>query len=140
MKKAISFAMAVLFALSLTSVAMAAGTAKKKAEKKMHVKKAARTMRIFGAVSAVDTTANTITVKRKKGEVTLTVTPKTVIKFAARKKITLDKVKAGERIFARYIKSKGANDATYISVRPALKKATKAKKTAKKAKKAEKKK
>ena len=135
MKKAISLAMAVLFALSLTSVAMATGTAKTKKMKKMHMKKAAKVLRIFGAVSAVDTTASTVTVKRKKGEVTLTTTPKTVIKFAAKKKITLDKVKAGERIYARYTKSKGKDVATYISVRPALKmkKAPKAKK-AKKAK------
>ncbi|MDA8388011.1 MAG: hypothetical protein M0Z58_05010 [Nitrospiraceae bacterium] len=132
MKKTLSLAMAVIFAFSLAGVALATGTAKK-AKKMTHMKKA-KTYRIYGAVSAVDATANTVTVKRKKGEVTLTVTPKTVIKVAG-KKATLDKIVAGDRLYARYEKVKGVDTATYISAHTAMKKAKKAMKM-KKAKKA----
>nr|MDA8086252.1 hypothetical protein [Nitrospiraceae bacterium] len=94
MKKVLTFVMAVMFAFSLAGVAIAkdAGSAdapaKKTTKKKVVRKKAVKFHAVLGTVSAIDTTANTITVKGKKGEVTLNTTDKTIVK-KGKKKITL---------------------------------------------------
>ncbi len=139
MKKVLTFVLAVLFAFSLAGVALAqdAGTsaaapAKKVTKKKAAKKKAARYSVVIGTVSSVDTTANTVTVKGRKGEVTLNATDKTIVK-KGRKKITLADVKAGDKVYARYSKENGKDVAKLISVHTVVKKAKKAKKAKKKA-------
>lgn len=137
MKKILTFVVAVLFAFSMAGAAFAAdpgmsnaAAPAKKMKKKAARKKAVKYMVVYGPVSSVDTTANTVTVKGKKGEVTLTTNDKTVIK-KGRKKMTLADVKAGDRVYARYKKEDGKDVATLISIHTApAKKARKKKKEA----------
>ncbi len=118
MKKAIAIVLSIMFVFALTTVTFAAE--KKAAAKKMHV---------AGEVSAVDAKANTVTVKGKKGDVTISVDDKT--KFAPKGKTIAD-VKAGEKVKAAYTEADGKNTATMVDI-----KAAPAKKEEKKAEKKE---
>ncbi len=141
MKKIFSLIVAVAFALSLAGAAFAAdaGTTsatapktKKVMKHKKAVKKTARLKYVYGEVTAVDSTAGTLTLKSRKGEVSLDTTAKTMI-HQGRKKITLADIKAGDKVSARYSEVKGKNVAKSVYMRPvAAKKAKKAKKAAKK--------
>ncbi len=137
MKKVLSLILAVAFALSLAGAAMAANAGastatapktKKEMKHKKAVKKARMTF-IYGTVTAVDATANTLTVKTKKGEVSVDVAAKAWMR-EGRKKITLADVKAGNRVHVGYTTVNGKKVAKHVYVYVA-KKAKKAKKTAK---------
>ncbi|MGE5300387.1 MAG: DUF5666 domain-containing protein [Acidobacteriota bacterium] len=131
MKKAIAIVLSVMFVFALTAATFAAekkeaaSTEKKEmsTEKKAAKKKVAH-KQITGEVTAVDATANTVTVKSKKAEVTVTVDEKT--KFMPKGKTIAD-VTAGEKVMVKYTEAEGANTAKSIKIE------------AKKAKKAEKK-
>ncbi len=142
MKKVLSLIVAVAFALSLAGVAFAAGTTSTAAapktkkvikHKKAAKKKIARLKYVFGEVTAVDATAGTLTVKGKKGEVTLNTTSKTWMRHG-KKKMTLADIKAGDKVSARYSTVKGKDVARSIYMRPVAAKKAKAKKTKKAAK------
>jgi Cu/Ag efflux protein CusF len=100
-------------------------------EKTHHVKKAAHHRRIMGEVTAVDAAAGTITVKHKKGDVTISVDAKTKI-MAGKEKKAIEDVKAGEKVTVKYKEEDGKNVATGVFIKTAAKKAKKAKKAEKK--------
>jgi hypothetical protein len=80
---------------------------------------AAKTEHAHGAVTAVDATANTLTVKD-----TFTVTPNTKITSKG-KTITLADIKVGDMVNVWYSKNTDKNDATKITVTGATKTAKK---------------
>ena len=99
MKKIIVCIVSLLFLLSVAGLSFAAEKetvpAPAKVEKKtpgVHGK------HVLGKVTAVDATAKTITVKSRKGEVTLSIDDKT--KFSKNK--TISDVKVGDWMFAKY--------------------------------------
>ena len=92
MKKALAIIVSLLFVLSVMGLSFA--NDKKHGTKEMHVS---------GEVTAVDTAANTFTIKGKKGEVVLTTTDRT--RFAEGK--TLADVKVGDKLSAKYSEKDG---------------------------------
>jgi len=92
MKKALVIIISVLIVLSVAGFSFA--EEKKHSPKEMHVS---------GEVTAVDASANTLTIKGEKGEVVLTITDKT--KFAEGK--TLAEVKVGDKLSAKYSEKDG---------------------------------
>jgi uncharacterized protein YxeA len=121
MKKAIVLIVSLLFALSVAGLSFAqekkeAAPAPVKEEQKMekhHAKKDRHY--VHGEVTAVDAAANTLTVKGKKGEVTLTITDKT--RFHREK--TLADVKVGDRLTAKYAETDGKMVAKSIKTKKA---------------------
>ena len=85
MKKAIAIVLSIMFVFALTTVTFAAE------------KKAGKGMQVMGEVSNVDAKANTITVKSKKKEVTVSVDDKTAI-MAGKEKKSLADVKVGDKV------------------------------------------
>jgi Cu/Ag efflux protein CusF len=135
MKKAIAIIVSLLFVLSVAGLSFAAEKAMKKeaaAEKTMEKKAPVKVKWLSGEVSAVDTAANTLTVKGRKAEVALTVNDKTSIKMGKEKK-TLADVKVGDRVATRYSEVEGKNVAKSIAIRGEKKAEKKAKKMEKKA-------
>ena len=92
MKKALTIIVSVLIVFSVVGLSFAYD--KEHATKEMHVS---------GEVTAVDASANTLTIKGEKGEVVLTITDKT--KFAEGK--TLAEVKVGDKLSAKYSEKDG---------------------------------
>ena len=92
MKKALVIIISVLIVLSVAGFSFA--EEKKHSTKELHVS---------GEVTAVDAAANTLTINGEKGEVVLTITDKT--KFAEGK--TLDDVKVGDKLSAKYSEKDG---------------------------------
>ncbi len=136
MKKVLATVFSVMFVFALTTATFAAekkeaASAEKKemtTEKKAEKKKKVAHKQITGEVTAADAKANTITVKGKKTEVTVTVNDKT--KFMPKGKTIAD-VTAGEKVMVKYTEADGQNTAKSVKIE--------AKKAAKKSKKAEKK-
>ena len=135
MKKAIAIVLSVMFVFALTAATFAAekkesaSTEKKEmAAGKKAAKKKVMHKQITGEVTAVDAKANTVTVKGKKAEVTVTVDEKT--KFMPKGKTIAD-VTAGEKVMVKYTEAEGVNTAKSIKIE-AKKAAKKAKKAAKK--------
>lgn len=126
MKKAIAIIVSVLFVLAITSLsfateekkaapAPAAPAAEKKApaaEKKAPVKQ------VTGEAAAVDMKANTITVKGKKAETTVTCDDKTKVMMGKEKKSCAD-VKVGDKVTAKYSEADGKNMAKSVSIHAA---------------------
>ena len=100
MKKAIAIVLSIMFVFALTTVTFAAE--KKAAAEKMAGKK----MQVMGEVTNVDAKANTITVKNKKKEVTVSVDDKTAI-MAGKEKKTMADVKVGEKVKVMYSEADG---------------------------------
>ena len=92
MKKALAIIVSVLIVLSVVELSFA--NDKEHATKEMHVS---------GEVTAVDTAANTLTIKGNYGEVVLTTTDGT--RFAEGK--TLADVKVGDKLYAKYSEKDG---------------------------------
>jgi len=90
MKKALAIIVSVLIVLSVVGFSFA--------NDKEHA-----TKEISGEVTAVDTAANTLTIKGKDGEVVLTTTDGT--RFAEGK--TLADVKVGDKLYAKYSEKDG---------------------------------
>lgn len=129
MKKVLALVISILFVVSFAGLSFAvekpaATTAP--AVKKVETEKAATTTpvpaakvkQITGEVKAVDTTANTLTVKGKKAEVTVTCNEKTKIMMGKEKK-TLADVKVGDKVVVKYTESEGKNIAKSIAIKPA---------------------
>jgi hypothetical protein len=117
MKKAIAIVLSVMFVFALSTATFAAEkkeTAKKEmtAEKKAEKKKVAH-RQITGEVTAVDAKANTITVKSKKTEATVTVGEKT--KFMPKGKTIAD-VTVGERVHVKYTEAEGNSTAKLVKI------------------------
>lgn len=112
MKKTIAVVLSLIFILAVTSVTFAAekhaapAPAAKAVEK--HVK---------GDITAVDANAMTVTVKGKKGDVTVTVDAKTEFKLGKDKK-TVSDLKVGEKVKILYHEADGKNIAKSISEPP----------------------
>jgi len=110
MRKAIAIIVALLFVLSVAGLSFAA-------EKKAP----AKVKQVAGEVTAVDAKANTLTVKGKKAEVSLTTDEKTTVTIGKEKK-TLDDVMVGDKATVKYAEVDGKNVAKSIAVTPAKKK------------------
>jgi len=100
MKKAIAGVIALTLVFAFASLSFAAG-------------KKAAVQQVRGEVSAVDTTANTITVKGKKGDVTISVNDKTKIMAGTEKKALAD-IKVGDKVTVKYTEADGKNIAKSI--------------------------
>ena len=92
MKKALAIIVSVLIVLSVVGLSFA--------EEK---KDSTKAMVVSGEVTAVDTAANTLTIKGKDGEVVLTTTDRT--RFPEGK--TLADVKVGDKLYAKYSEKDG---------------------------------
>lgn len=125
MKKAIAIVVALLFVLSVAGLSFAAekkeAAPAKMEEKKMEKKAPAKVKQITGEVTAVDAKANTLTVKGKKADVSLTTDEKTTVKIGKEKK-TLADVMVGDKATVKYAEVDGKNVAKSIAVTPAKKK------------------
>lgn len=138
MKKMIAIIVAVLFALTVTSLSFA--VEEKKATPAPAVKKAepmkpAETLKVTyvtGKVKAVDTVAKTITVVEKVGvrgkeeETVVTIDEKTTITKGKAKKMLAD-VKVGNNVTVKYTEVEGKNVAQSVAIKAAKKKAAKKK-------------
>ena len=107
MKKALAIIVSVLIVLSFVRLSFA--NDKEHATKEMHVS---------GEVTAVDTAANTLTIKGKDGEVVLTTNDKT--KFA--EGMTLADVKVGDKLSAKYSEKDGKMMAWKVMTKEDMKK------------------
>jgi len=107
MKKALAIIVSVLIVLSVAGLSFA--NDKEHATQEMHVS---------GEVTAVDTAANTLTIKGKKGEVVLTTTDRT--RFAEGK--TLADVKVGDKLSAKYSEKDGKMMAWKVMTKEDMKK------------------
>jgi len=118
MKKTIAVVLSLIFILAVTSVTFAAEKAAAPApapEKKMEAAHATKAVEkhVKGDITAVDAKAMTITVKGKKGDVTVTVDDKTDIKIGKEKKTIAD-LKAGEKVIIKYHEADGKNTAKSV--------------------------
>ena len=116
MKKTIAVVLSLIFIFAVTSVTFAAekaaAPAPAPAPEKAHATKAVE-KHVKGDITAVDAKAMTITVKGKKGDVTVTVDDKTDIKIGKDKK-TLADLKAGEKVIIKYHEADGKNTAKSV--------------------------
>ncbi len=139
MKKIIAIVLSLVFVFAVTAVTFAAekkeaapaAPAKKEAaaEKKdaapaadKKADKKAKTVQATGEVTAVDAKANTITLKAKKGDVTVACDDKTKV-LPKDKKIA--DVKVGDKVKVIYTEADGKNTAKSVTIMPAPKKAEK---------------
>ncbi len=143
MKKAIAIIVSVLFVFAITSLSFAAEEKKaapapaekkaapakmeekkapmaeeKKAPAKAEKKAAAKVKQVTGEVAAVDVKANTITVKGKKAEVTVTCDDKTKVMMGKEKKACAD-VKVGDKVTVKSSEVDGKNVAKSVSIHAA---------------------
>ena len=154
MKKTIAIVLSLVLMFAFTAVTFAAtadenaataekksATAEKKsaaAEKKSAAaeKKSAAAAKkavkkqVTGEVAAVDATANTLTVKGKKGDVMLSTDDKTTV-MAGKEKKTLADVNVGDKVTVNYSEADGKNVAHKVAIKAApAKKAEKKEKAA----------
>jgi Cu/Ag efflux protein CusF len=106
MKRTLAVALAFIFVLAATSVTFAAEKQAAPAE-----------MKIRGNITAVDANAMTITVKGKKGIVTVVVDDKTEFKLGKDKKAMSD-LKVGDKVKIFYLEADGKNTAKSIEEHP----------------------
>jgi Cu/Ag efflux protein CusF len=126
MKKAIAIIVSLLFVLSVAGLSFAAEkAAAPAAEKKAPVK----VKWLHGEVAAVDAAANTITIKGKKAETTITCDDKTKIMMGKKKEALAD-VKVGEKVSVKYEEVEGKNVAKSVSLQAHAAKHTAKKKAA----------
>jgi ribosomal protein S1 len=146
MKKVLAIIVSLVLVVSFAGLSFAAEKAADKkapamAEKKapaMEEKKApAKIKQVTGEVAAVDAKANTITVKAKKGDTTVTVDDKTKIMMGKEKKAIAD-VKVGDKVMVKFSEADGKMVAKSVAIKAAEMKKEPAKKAEKKEKKAEK--
>jgi hypothetical protein len=108
----------------------------------MEEKKApAKIKQVTGEVTAVDAKAKTVTVKGKKGDVTVSTDDKTKVTMGKEMKSVAD-VKVGDKVIVKYSEADGKNVAKSIGIKPAAapaEKKTEAAKPAEKPTKTEKK-
>lgn len=148
LKRAIAILVSLMFVLSFTALSFAADKAaapaapvkaeEKKAEPAAEKKAPVKVKQVTGDVTAVDTKANTITIKGKKGDVTVACDAKTKIKMGKETK-TLADIKVGDKVTAKYTETDGKMTAKSIAIKTAEKKAEPAKVEKKAEPKAEKK-
>jgi hypothetical protein len=130
MKKIIAILLTLIFVFAVTSVTFAAEEKKAAPAAKADAKKEAAPAekkdakpakksapkQATGEVAAVDAKANTITVKAKKGDVTVSVTDKT--KFMPKGKTIAD-VKAGDKVTVKFTAADSKNTATSVEIKAA---------------------
>ncbi len=119
------FSMAGVSKAANTGTYSATASKTKKVMKHKKLVKRARMTFIYGTVTAVEATANTLTVKTRKSEVSLYVAAKVWMRKGG-KKINLADVKTGDRVHVGYTTANGKKVAEHVYVY-AAKKAKKAK-------------
>lgn len=120
MKKIFSLVFSVLFVLSVAGLSFAeeqkaaapAAPAPAAAPKKVEKMK---TQNFTGDITAIDAAANTITLKDKDVELTVTTTAKTHVIVKGKRK-SLSDLKAGDKVEVRYRAKDGKNKALRIIV------------------------
>jgi ribosomal protein S1 len=123
MKKVIAIIVSLVFVLSFAGLSFAADKAAKMEDKKAPAEAAekkapAKVKSVIGEVAAVDAKANTVTVKGKKGDVTVTTDAKTKVMMGKEKKAVAD-VKAGDKVTVKYTEVDGKMMAKSIAIKPA---------------------
>ncbi|MDH4230786.1 MAG: hypothetical protein OEW04_02020 [Nitrospirota bacterium] len=124
MKKTIAIVLSLVLMFAFTAVTFATEKAAAPVEKKETTpaekkeaapeKKAAK-KQVTGEVTAIDAKANTLTVKGKKGDVTVSTTDKTKV-VAGKDAKTLADVKTGDKVTVKYTEAEGKNVATKIAI------------------------
>jgi colicin import membrane protein len=123
-KRAIAIIVSLLFVLSVAGLTFAAEKAMEKKEAPMKEEKAmekkapAKVKMVTGEVTAVDMKANTLTVKGKKAEMTVTCEDKTKVMMGKEKKACAD-VKVGDKVTTKYSEAEGKNMAKSVSIHEA---------------------
>lgn len=107
MKQILSVVLSLIFVFAVTSLSFAA-------EKQ----EAAKHVQVTGEIAAVDASAKTLTVKGKKGDVSISVDEKTKI-MAGKDMKALGDLKTGEKVTVKYTESDGKNTAKSIEVKAA---------------------
>lgn len=121
MKKILAI-LAVLMMVVAFSGATFAAEENKAAEPATEAKEAPeKVKKVTGKVTAVDAKANTVTVKGRKGDVTVEVTADTKITAGKEAKAIAD-VMAGEKATIKYVEKDGKNTAKSIDIKAAAKK------------------
>jgi len=115
MKKAIAIIVSLVFVFVLTAVSFAEETGAAPAGEQTTVKKADK-KQVTGEVITVDTVANTITVKKPKKEVTVSVDDKTKVMTGKDKKTFAD-VKVGDKVTVKYTTADGKNTAQSVDIK-----------------------
>ncbi len=127
MKKVLAIIVSLVLVVSFAGLSFAADKAAEKkapamAEKKapaMEEKKApVKIKQVTGEVAAVDAKANTITVKAKKGETTVTADDKTKIMMGKEKKAIAD-VKVGDKVTVKFSEADGKMVAKSVAIKAA---------------------
>lgn len=95
--------------------------AMKEAEPAKEAKKASEKKQLTGEVTAIDTKANTITVKGKKGESTCEVTADTKI-TAGKEAKTLADVKVGDKVTCKHVEKDGKSVCKSLKIKTTEKK------------------
>ncbi len=113
MKKAIAIVLSLILMFAFTAVTFAAETKEAAPMEKKAPK--AKSAQVTGEVTAVDAKANTMTVKGKKGEVMISVDPKTKMP----KGKTMMDVKTGDKVTVKYMEADGKNMAKSIAMKAA---------------------
>jgi ribosomal protein S1 len=145
MKKVLAIIVSLVLVVSFAGLSFAAEKAADKKAPAMEEKKApameekkapAKIKQVTGEVAAVDAKANTITVKAKKGDTTVTVNDKTKIMMGKEKKAIAD-VKVGDKVMVKFSEADGKMVAKSVAIKAAEMKKEPAKKAEKMEKKAE---
>ena len=130
MKKVLAIIVSLVLVVSFAGLSFAADKAAEKKAPAMEAKKApAKIKQVTGEVAAVDAKANTITVKAKKGETTVTADDKTKVMMGKEKKAIAD-VKVGDKVTVKFSEADGKMVAKSVAIKAADEKAAAKKKAA----------
>jgi len=123
MKKVLAIIVSLVLVVSFAGLSFAADKAAEKKAPAMEAKKApAKIKQVTGEVAAVDAKANTITVKAKKGETTVTADDKTKVMMGKEKKAIAD-VKVGDKVTVKFSEADGKMVAKSVAIKAADEKA-----------------
>ncbi len=136
MKKVMIIGLSIVFVFALTALSFSTEKTTNSAEKKasttaekkesepvekheaVHAEKKETEKHISGLVTAVDAAANTLTVKDKKGEITMFTDTETKV-VAGKEKKALADVKVGDKVEAKYTEADGKSMAKHITIHAA---------------------
>jgi Cu/Ag efflux protein CusF len=116
MKRAIAIVVSFLFVLSVAGLSFAAEKAATTAPAATEKKAPAKIKQVTGEITAVDMKANTLTVKGKKGDVTVTCDDKTSIMIGKDKKALAD-LKTGDNVKVKYTEADGKMTAKSVTLK-----------------------
>lgn len=121
MKKILALMAALMMVVAFGGLTFAEEGKKAEEPAKATKKAAEKVKQLTGEVTAVDTKANTVTVKGKKGESTCEVTADTKI-TAGKEAKTLADVKVGDKVTCKHVEKDGKSVCKSLKIKSAEKK------------------